>query len=110
MRRLAVLMGIGIFGLATPAVAWQGKAGEGVLTLRIIDQKTRQAIPCRVQVKNPAGVPRKVLKMPFWHDHFVCPGECELKLPKGSYTFTVERGLEYVDVTGHFMINDFSVD
>lgn len=49
-------------------------------------------------------------KLPNWEDHFVCPGNVTLKLPKGTYQFTIERGPEYVRRMGHFTIQDFSDD
>lgn len=49
-------------------------------------------------------------KLPNWDDHFVCPGKVTLKLPKGTYQFTIDRGPEYVRRMGHFTIQDFSDD
>jgi len=48
--------------------------------------------------------------LPFWHDHFVLPGEVTLKLPKGNYVFELERGPEYVTCSGHFAIDNFADD
>jgi len=89
---------------------WASKAGEGVLKLRVVDKATGQVIPCRIHLKNQANVSRKTYGLPFWFDHIICPGEIDMKLPKGGYTFVIERGPEYVDVTGHFQINDYSED
>ena len=41
---------------------------------------------------------------PFWSDHFVFPGKITLNLPEGHYTFELERGPEYYNVTGNFPI------
>ncbi len=38
------------------------------------------------------------------------PGKILLKLPAGQLTFVIERGLEYLDQTGHFTINNFADD
>ena len=35
------------------------------------------------------------VKLPFWRDHFVCPGDRTLELPPGNYTYEIERGPEY---------------
>lgn len=87
-----------------------GKPGEGKLELTIVDEATKQPVPCRVHLKNQAGVPRKVYALPFWFDHFNCPGRAELTLARGNYTFTVERGPEYAESSGHFRIEDFADD
>ena len=90
--------------------AWAGKPSEGKLELLVTDEETGQPIACRVHLQNSAGVAKKVLKMPFWNDHFVCPGNVLLKLPKGQYTFVIERGPEYVDCAGYFTIEGFASD
>ncbi|HEX4148536.1 MAG TPA: hypothetical protein VHY20_06095 [Pirellulales bacterium] len=104
----AVLVAVAAAALTRPLVA--GKAGEGTLELTIVDQQTRQPIACRVHLVNAAGVPRRPLKCPFWYDHFVCPGQVSLRVPRGNYTFLIERGGEYADATGYFTINDFADD
>lgn len=38
--------------------------------------------------------------LPFWHDHFVCPGMAELELAPGQYTYEIDRGPEWLLVTG----------
>jgi hypothetical protein len=86
------------------------KATEGKLTLIVTDGEGGKPVPCRVHIKNQAGVPRKIYKMPFWHDHFAIPGEVELVYPKGNYTFTIERGPEYSFQTGYFIMQAFSKD
>jgi hypothetical protein len=113
MRRWPLLAAL-LATLAVTALAVRtraaGKAGEGTLELTIVDQQTRKPIACRIHLVNAAGVPRKALKAPFWHDHFVCPGQVSLKVPRGNYTFVIERGPEYADATGYFTINDFAED
>ena len=112
MRRrsfLAAVLALAAVGaLVRPLLA--GKAGEGTLDLTIVDQQTGKPIACRVHLVNAAGVPRKALKCPFWQDHFVCPGQVSLKVPRGNFTFVIERGPEYADATGYFTMNDFAED
>ena len=105
----AILTSAALLAAASMLMA-AGKPGEGKLDLTITDRETGQVIPCRVHLKNPAGVPQKVLKMPFWHDHFVCPGVLNLTLRKGQYTFFIERGPEYPERYGHFILRDFGED
>ena len=58
----------------------------------------------------PAKRPKKIEGVPFWSDHFVFPGKILLNLPLGFYTFELERGPEYYDVTGNFTIERFADD
>jgi hypothetical protein len=41
-----------------------------------------------------------VKAFPYWHDHFVCPGNAKLELAPGAYTYEVERGPEYTSRSG----------
>src|SRR5262249_40288488 len=45
--------------------------------------------------KDAAGKPQRADPLPFWHDHFACPGTVRLDLRPGKYTYEVERGPEY---------------
>lgn len=85
-------------------------AGTGQLTLHVVDKDTGQRVACRMHLKNSAGVPQRPTGMPFWHDHFVFPGTVALKLPRGNYTFELERGPEYANWTGYFTIVDHADD
>ena len=99
-----------LFAVVGQPAAQAGKPSEGNLELIVTDEATGQPIACRVHLQNAAGLAKKVLKMPFWNDHFVCPGKVVLKLPKGQYTFVIERGPEYVDCAGYFTIEGFASD
>ncbi|MEK6238555.1 MAG: CehA/McbA family metallohydrolase [Planctomycetales bacterium] len=80
------------------------------LRLTVTDQKTGKPIPFRMHLKNKAGRPKKPLRAPFWRDHFVSEGNCELKLTPGVYTFEIERGPEYLTQSGHFVLSRDSED
>ena len=58
----------------------------------------------------PGKRPKKIEGYPFWSDHFVFPGKITLNLPTGFYTFELERGPEYYNVTGNFTIERFADD
>jgi len=85
-------------------------ARGGKLDLTVVDAETGRPIACRLHLKNAAGKTRRVARLPFWHDHFVFPGQVTLDLPRGQYTFELERGPEYVRVSGHFAIEDHAED
>ncbi|HZZ71682.1 MAG TPA: hypothetical protein VFE24_05475 [Pirellulales bacterium] len=90
-----------------PAVAF---ANDGQLELSVIDRDTNQPIACRIHLKNAAGRPVQVPKVPYYHDHFVIPDKILLKLPTGNYKFEIERGPEYLWREGYFTINTFADD
>ena len=90
---------------STPLLAAGGK-----LELIVVDAETGQPVPCRIHLKNAAGKPQRVRGLPFFQDHFVFPGKVTLRLPRGTYTFELERGKEYPVQTGHFVINDHADD
>ena len=85
-------------------------SGGGELRLTVLDSKTGQPIACRMHLKTAAGKPRPQKPLPFWFDHFVLPGQIKLRLPRGQYTFEIERGPEYTDCTGYFTIDDHADD
>lgn len=81
-------------------------AAEGKLRLTVVDKESGRPIPCRMHLRvgREDGRVRKAPSAPFWHDHFVFPGQIELKLPLGDYFFTLEHGPEYVQATGRFTL------
>ena len=95
--------------LASFPLANRASAAEK-LELTVVDADTGKPIPCRMHLKTARGRTRRVRGLPFWHDHFVLPGSVTLKLPRGTYTFEIERGPEYVIMSGHFTIQRNSDD
>jgi len=87
-----------------------GWAGGGELKLTVLDPETGNPMPCRMHIANEKGKPQRAGRAPFWHDHFVLPGTIKLKLPKGTYQFVIERGPEYLDRNGYFVINNLAKD
>jgi hypothetical protein len=65
-----------------------------------------QPVPCRVHLVDSAGKPQRAEGLPFWRDHFVCPGEVELKLSPGTYHYEIERGPEYARASGSLVVKD----
>lgn len=80
-------------------------AAGGNLTIKVIDPDTGEPMACRMHLQNAKGKPQRAGRAPFWHDHFVFPGTVKLKLPRGEYTFVIERGPEYLDCTGQFSMS-----
>ena len=89
--------------LARPAAA-------GEVRITVTDRATGKPVPCRIHLKDAAGKPVPADKLPFWHDHFVCPGTVRLELPAGRYPFEVERGPEYSREAGTVTVGDGGQD
>jgi len=78
------------------------------LRLSILDSDTAKPVPCRIHLKDAAGKPVRPQGLPFWHDHFVCTGVAELALARGTYTWELDRGPEYLVTTGQLMVAENS--
>ena len=100
VRGLVLILLTPLFSL----FALQIQAAEIAVT--ILDQSTSQPVPCRVHLKDGAGQPVRPAKLPFWRDHFVCPGAVQLQLAPGQYAYEIERGPEYWVRTGSFTVSD----
>jgi hypothetical protein len=72
------------------------------IDLAVVDKATGKPVPCRVHLADPAGKPVQAPGLPFWRDHFVCPGTVRLDLPPGRYAYEVERGPEWSRAKGDF--------
>jgi hypothetical protein len=102
-----------VAALAIIVAGAQGIARAGVggrLEIKVVDHDTGEPLACRIHLTNQSGKVQKPPKVPFWHDHFVIDGSLMLRLPSGNFNFVVERGPEYLVVTGHFEIHDFAQD
>jgi hypothetical protein len=73
-----------------------------LIEITVIDKATGKPVPCRIHLKDPAGKPVPGGKLPFWRDHFVCPGTVTLDLEAGKYAYEVERGPEWSQAKGEF--------
>jgi hypothetical protein len=86
------------------------RAAEGKLLLTVVDEKTHQPVACRMHLSVAGKRPKRVEGFPYWSDHVVFPGKILLNLPVGYYTFELERGPEYYNVTGNFTLERFADD
>src|SRR5687767_11865208 len=55
----------------------------------------RASLPVRVHLVDQNGKAQAVEGQPFWHDHFVIPGQVTAPLAPGKYDVAIERGPEY---------------
>jgi hypothetical protein len=72
-----------------------------MIHVRSLDGAT---LPCRVHLQDAEGKPLRAEALPFWNDHFVCPGEARVALSPGEYSYEIERGPEYIPATGKVTI------
>ena len=93
--------------LLIAASAW---AANGQLEIRVVDKDTGEPVAVRMHLRDAKGKPVKPPRVPAWQDHFVFGGKILLSLPPGNYTFEMERGHEYRDQSGYFMISSGASD
>jgi hypothetical protein len=97
----------GLIAAAITFVPAQAAAAEdGRLTIAVTEPNSKTPLPCRIHLKDPAGKPVEAGSLPFWRDHFVCPGTVELNLPVGAYAYEIERGPEYVRAVGRIEVKE----
>lgn len=82
---------------------WTAAAGDVTL---LINSESSQPLPSRVHLYNSSGKAVEASGLPFWRDHFVCPGFVQLQLAPGEYSYEIERGPEYDSAVGKFMIGN----
>jgi hypothetical protein len=76
-------------------------------TLEItVADKVGKQLPCRIHLTDAAGTAQLAEGLPFWKDHFVCPGFVALQLETGKYHFEIERGPEYLPAVGSVELPD----
>jgi len=84
------------------AICTPPSAGGVEVEITVRDKKSGQPVPCRIHLKDSAGKPQRAGELPFWFDHFVCPGTAQVQLSPGKYTIEIERGPEYVRIGASF--------
>lgn len=87
------------------ALSARGQNETVPVRLTILDSQTQSPVACRIHLKDSKGKP--VLpppQFPSWNDHFVCGGNAELALPRGDYSYEIERGPEYFAVRGNLSV------
>ena len=75
----------------------------GTLLIAVLDLDGA-SLPCRIHLSDSEGKPQRAPGLPFWRDHFVCPGEVTLSLPEGLYRYELERGPEFDRESGEIEI------
>jgi hypothetical protein len=88
------------FGLTGPLFAAAAERVE----LEVRESGRAEPIPCRVHLRDAEGNAQRAGTLPFWRDHFVCPGTVRLDLKPGQYSYEIERGPEVRVLAGKFTV------
>src|SRR5262245_35778283 len=78
---------------------------ETGVVIRAVDTEGKP-VPCQIYLKDEAGKPIRAQGLPFWHDHFVSPGQANVDLLPGKYSYEIERGPEFSLQTGSFQVSE----
>ncbi len=78
---------------------------ETGVVIRAVDTGGKP-VPCQIYLKDEAGKPIQARGLPFWHDHFVSPGQSNVELQPGKYSYEIERGPEFPVQTGSFQVKE----
>jgi hypothetical protein len=105
---IAVMAGLLTQLIALDPVEGQTEAPGSASTveLTVVDGQTGQPVPCCAYLSDAAGKPQRPPSLPFWRDHFACPGTARFDVAPGDYTYEVERGPEYARASGRFTAGD----
>jgi len=79
------------------------RADNGNVQITVADQSD-SLLPCRIHLYDKDGKPQRAGDLPFFRDHFVCPGKVRLQLPVGEYRVEIERGPEYEQCANSFTV------
>lgn len=81
-------------------------AAAAKVDITVVDKKTGKPVPCRIHLQDAAGKAQRAGDLPFFKDHFCCPGRVSLELPAGKYSYEVERGPEYSQTAGAITLEE----
>ena len=102
---IAIPIAWGVVGC--PAKA---EAARGQLELRAIDAESEEPTAVRMILRNSKARPVFAAKAPRVGDGFLFDGEVVLELSPGTYTFTLDKGPEFREHTGRFVIQSGAAD
>src|SRR5262245_56543880 len=103
MFRLILLLGLVSGAVLNFVASTNDAADQANIEFAVLDKGSRKPMPCRIHLKDAAGKAQRAGDLPFWNDHFVCPGTVQMKLAPGKYSFEIERGPEYRMASGTVM-------
>ncbi len=87
---------------ADEQTASKSAATGGKFVFQVKDKASGRPLPCRIYVKDQAGIPQRCEPWPFCMNHFTCDGTASLELVPGIYLYEIECGKEYKIANGSF--------
>ena len=78
--------------------------------VRVVDAATKKPVSVRMMIRNKRGVVIKQRGIPFYEGYFCFFGKHVFKVPKGPYTYIIEKGPEYRTLSGKFEITKDATD
>ena len=85
-------------------------AANGELEIRFVEDATGEPVAAQLEIRDRRGRVRKIRRTPSWQGWAAIDGRVIVELPPGKYTFSVDRGPEYLEQTGHFLIRTSATD
>lgn len=111
MQDLPRLLTTAVLCLSTvPFFTTLSIAANGELEIRIVDQDTEQPVAAQIEIRDRRGHVRPIRHTASWQGRSAVDGRVIVSLSPGKYTFTVDRGPEYLDQSGHFVILSTATD
>lgn len=103
---LAVFLVSTALYMALPTCAPGAPRADGQLEIEVFDEKTGDALPVRMHLRNTRKRPVKINmpKAAEFGDHFYIDGKLLLPLRRGQYLFDIEATPEYLTQSGYFEI------
>ena len=82
----------------------------GEFEVRVVDAETNRPVSVRMSIRNQRGALIKQRGVPYHQGSFCFFGSHTFKLPRGVYSYKIEKGLEYQTVSGQFEIKREATD
>jgi hypothetical protein len=81
-----------------------GLAHGAEVQFTVLGSTTARPMPCCIYMRDAAGKPVQPRNLPFWKNHFACPGVAELDLADGDYIYELDCGPEWLVTTGRVTV------
>lgn len=98
---LALIMGWAV--MLVSGTHFSAQSAEEIVRI-MTTEAGGEFVASRVHLKDSDGKVIKPEQHPHWNDHFVMPGEADISLKPGTYSWEIERGPEYKRISGSFTL------
>lgn len=105
-----ILNRLGVASVLVASLLMFSETAVAEFEVRVVDAQSKQPVSVRMTVQNARGAIIKQRGVPTHAGSFCFFGKHTFKLPRGVYSYTIEKGLEYRTMTGHFEIKRGATD